>query len=107
MYAQQFKLESVIKFKHEVVTIERADDYDKTGRWQVTVRDADNNQATVTYDAVIVASGHHVHPSVPVFDGQKEFNGKIMHSHSYKTAAELIGKKVVVSKRSGGSTIIN
>lgn len=98
LYADKFNLHQSVKFNHEVLQVERAEDHDDTGRWQVTVRDnTDKRISTKVFDAVLVCTGHHVHPSVPVFEGQKEFKGKIVHSHSYKTPDQFVGKTVVVS----------
>lgn len=38
-YADYFDLKQYIRFKHWVKNVERAEDYDKTGRWKVDYLD--------------------------------------------------------------------
>ena len=51
-----------------------------------------------TYDAVLVANGHHWDPRwpEPMFPGADSFTGRIIHSHSYTEEAQLKGRRVVV-----------
>jgi hypothetical protein len=52
-----------------------------------------------TYDAVVVANGHHSVPRYPSYPGQDTFKGHIMHSHAYKdplTPFDFRRKHVVV-----------
>ena len=96
-YAHEFKLLPFIKYHREVINVKRADDYDDTGRWQITTRDTvDHSVETVTFDGVLVCTGHHVYPSWPSFKGQELFEGKILHSHSYKTPTGFENDRVVV-----------
>ena len=38
-YADHFNLKKYIKFNHFVRNVERAEDFDKTGRWKITFLD--------------------------------------------------------------------
>ena len=52
------------------------------GGWEVT----HDRTATRTYDALVVANGHHWDPRLPepAFPGPRRFDGEQMHSHDYK-----------------------
>ncbi|KAF8370571.1 hypothetical protein PRIPAC_77000 [Pristionchus pacificus] len=75
-YANHFKINEYIEFYHKVVNVERADDYSKTGRWNVTVRNE-------FHEFHVYWSSHSSSFSTTV-EGQREFQGQIMHAHSYK-----------------------
>ncbi|XP_065288865.1 flavin-containing monooxygenase 5-like [Dermacentor albipictus] len=96
-YADHFGVTKHVKTRHEVVQITPAADYEKTGRWDVLVRDLEaNTYRTDTYDAVSVCVGHHVHPNVPHFKGQEKFRGRIVHTHSLKNADTFRDRRVAV-----------
>lgn len=45
----------------------------------------------------MLASGHHVHPYSPKpWPGQEQYQGRILHSHSYKDHRGYEDKRVVV-----------
>ncbi|RWS18395.1 Dimethylaniline monooxygenase-like [N-oxide-forming], partial [Leptotrombidium deliense] len=48
------------------------------------------------FDGVVVCVGHHAKPYIPKFPGQQNFNGKIIHTRSFKTAKEFENKVAVV-----------
>ncbi|KAL5017098.1 hypothetical protein ScPMuIL_006687 [Solemya velum] len=97
MYADKFNLLQHICFKTSVVKVDRATDYDKSGRWDVTVRCGLTDAIrTETFDGVMVCTGHHTYPSLPHFSGMDLFSGSIMHSHSYRRNKLFDGKRVVV-----------
>jgi dimethylaniline monooxygenase (N-oxide forming) len=73
-YVDHFGFRDDIRFRTEVVRVERAD-----GGWDVTLDDG----STHRYDAVFVANGHHGDPRWPDFPG--EFAGEAIHSHHYRT----------------------
>ncbi|GFY40615.1 dimethylaniline monooxygenase 5 [Trichonephila inaurata madagascariensis] len=86
-----------IKFHHETRSIEKANDYEKTGRWRVTCRNTQTGElVTEIFDAVCVCIGHHVYPHEPVFPRQEEFEGKILHTHSLKKVDAFQDQGVVV-----------
>ncbi|RWS27198.1 dimethylaniline monooxygenase [N-oxide-forming] 5-like protein [Leptotrombidium deliense] len=96
-YAVHFELKKYIRFGHEVISVTYNDDYEFTGKWKVTSVDKLNQKTDErVFDAVLVCSGHHVKPLIPTFYGQEKFKGKIIHSHSYRTAHSFEDKNVVV-----------
>ena len=50
-------------------------------------RDGD---ALKTFDYVVVASGHFSVPNVPYFPGLEKFPGRVLHSHDFRDAGQLI-----------------
>ena len=89
-YAETFGLRERISFRRVVLAaVPEGDD------WLVTVRDLESgDEATARYRAVIVASGHHWDPNLPLHDGL--FSGETMHAQSYRTPDRFLGKDVVV-----------
>lgn len=90
-YAAEFGLKDMITFRTEVQSVEPAGD----GRWTVRTKNLDSGvEQASTYDAVLVANGHHWNPRRPEFPGT--FTGEAIHSHRYRTADLLAGKRVVI-----------
>ena len=61
-----------MRFRTEVVRVERAADFARSGRWRVLTHATDAPQGEVvehTFDAVMVCIGHHARPYVPEFKG--------------------------------------
>ncbi|XP_042907876.1 flavin-containing monooxygenase 5 [Parasteatoda tepidariorum] len=97
MYAKKFGLVQYIQFEHEVKSIEQTADYDDTGRWTVTAQKVGSAEPfQEVFDGVMVCAGHHVFPIIPKFPGQEEFQGNIIHTHSYKKPNGYDDKKVLV-----------
>ena len=96
-----------------MISVTRAPDHKSTGRWVVKVKDrSSGNEETISqsiFDAVVVCTGHHVHPYKPVLKGQEKFKGTIIHSHSFRSADEFEGKNVVVVGvgNSGGDVAVD
>uniref|UniRef100_A0A023GL55 Flavin-containing monooxygenase n=1 Tax=Amblyomma triste TaxID=251400 RepID=A0A023GL55_AMBTT len=96
-YADHFGVTKYVKTRHDVVQVTPAADYDKTGRWDVVVRDLETNtDRTETFEAVAVCVGHHVYPNVPSFKGQEKFRGRVLHTHSLKNADKFRDHRVAV-----------
>jgi cation diffusion facilitator CzcD-associated flavoprotein CzcO len=90
MYAEKYGLKSQISFRHQVLHAVPTED-----GWSVTVRNiATGDESTAPYRAVVVASGHHWDPNLPLHDGP--FSGETMHAQSYREPERFIGKDVVV-----------
>ncbi|WP_423131091.1 flavin-containing monooxygenase [Gordonia malaquae] len=88
-YVDHFGLRESITFNTSVVHAARGAD----GQWTVELSDG----RVRTYDALIVCNGHHWDPNLPDYPG--EFDGVLMHSHSYNDPFDPIdmrGKKIVV-----------
>lgn len=96
-YAKRFDLLKHIKYKCKVINVEKATDYELTGRWLVTVLDLGNGVTfTNTYDGVMVCTGHHTFPYYPDFEGLDDFQGTVKHTHSLKTDKGYEDKAVLV-----------
>ncbi len=67
---------------------------DEAGVWTVEL----DTGETRTYDALIVANGHHWNPRwpEPAFPGADAFPGTQLHAHSYVDNSIFAGKRVVV-----------
>ncbi len=90
-YVDHFGFRHTIEFEKSVERVE------KDGRaWRVRVRDAHGREEDRTYDAVLVANGHHWDPMLPDPPFPGTFAGRELHSHHYKTKDELRGKRVLV-----------
>ncbi|KAG8196635.1 hypothetical protein JTE90_006545 [Oedothorax gibbosus] len=96
-FADERDLMRHVRLNHEVVCCKRAEDYEDTGRWLVTVRNTISGvETTDTYDAVVVSVGHINRSKIPVFPGMEEFKGKIVHTHELKGVSEYKGQDVVI-----------
>jgi dimethylaniline monooxygenase (N-oxide forming) len=90
-YIDHFGFRDRIRFRTEVTSVEPAAD----GRWEVSTDDG----ARRSYEAVLVANGHHWDPKWPdpPFPGQDSFSGEQLHSHFYREPDErFAGKRVLV-----------
>lgn len=66
----------------------------ETETWDVTLRKSDGSERLVSVKHVVVAAGWPFkHMSFP---GQAEFEGTLLHSQDFTSAAPYIGKKVLV-----------
>jgi trimethylamine monooxygenase len=45
----------------------------------------------ITFDYVVVSTGHFSVPFIPEYPGMKSFPGRIMHSHDFRDAEEFRG----------------
>ena len=94
------------------MSVTRANDHKSSGRWVVKVSDKNNGNETTSesvFDAVMICTGHHVRPFMPRLKGEEKFRGRIMHSHSFRSACELEGRNVVVVGvgNSGGDVAVD
>lgn len=88
-YVAHFGLREAIIFNTKVTRADRGVD----GLWTVET----STGQTAVYDALIVCNGHHWDPNIPDYPG--EFDGVLMHSHSYNDPfdpVDMRGKNVVV-----------
>ncbi|XP_074008830.1 flavin-containing monooxygenase 3-like isoform X2 [Numenius arquata] len=80
-----------------VTKVKKRPDFSVTGQWEV-VTQRDGKEETAVFDAVMVCSGHHVYPNLPLaeFPGKLHFKGCYFHSREYKEPEKFRGKKVLV-----------
>jgi cation diffusion facilitator CzcD-associated flavoprotein CzcO len=90
-YVDHFGLRAAITFETKVVHAERHGPF-----WRVRVEGRDGQTAEHTYDALLVANGHHWDAMWPDPPFPGTFAGRQIHAHEYKSMDELRGKKVVV-----------
>lgn len=84
-YADAFGLRDAFRFETPVTRLDPVQD----GGW--TLRTADDERR---YDGVVLANGTLAEPSIPSFPGS--FDGEIMHTSAYKSAAQLAGRRVLI-----------
>ena len=96
-YGKSFDFEKFVKFNHQIISCEPAKNFEETGGWKLKIKNlTDGNEFEELFDGVMICTGHHTTPSVPQFEGQEKFKGKIMHTHSYKKPDGFQDKNVVV-----------
>jgi dimethylaniline monooxygenase (N-oxide forming) len=89
-YVDHFGLRERIAFETAVESARKRED----GVWEITLDTGD----TRSYDALLVANGHHWDPRwpEPAFPGADMFEGKQLHAHSYVDNSIFAGKDVVI-----------
>lgn len=85
-YVDHYGLRESIRFETKVERVER-----EGARFRVTT-----SRGTDTYDALLVANGHHWDPRWPDPPIPGSLDGTVMHAHAYDTAEIFRGKHVVV-----------
>ncbi|ELT98324.1 hypothetical protein CAPTEDRAFT_167098 [Capitella teleta] len=100
LYARHFDLLKHIRFGCSIEAVNRADDYEETGRYVLTIRRTEDDQSAgveeLTVDGVMVCSGHHVYPHIPELSGASAFKGMKLHSHDYKIPGPFEDMNVLV-----------
>ena len=90
-YVDHFALRDRITFDTKVLDVSRGAD----GTWDVLIEGPDGME-TRTYDAVVVANGHHWDPRWPDPAYPGTFDGEQIHAHDYRSAEQLRERDVVV-----------
>ncbi|MBU6364607.1 MAG: NAD(P)/FAD-dependent oxidoreductase [Gemmatimonadetes bacterium] len=88
-YADRFGVTPRVRFGTEVRSAEPL----PGDCWELRWTDAAGDHAA-TFDALVVANGHHWRPRMPEYPGH--FTGTLLHSHDYKRAAPFAGQRVLV-----------
>lgn len=88
-YAERFGVTPRVRFRTEVRSAEQL----PGDRWELRWTDGDGDHVA-TFDALVVANGHHWRPRMPEYPGR--FTGTLLHSHDYKRAAPFAGQRVLV-----------
>jgi len=91
-YVDHFGFRDTITFDTTVRDVSRTDD----GRWLVRVEGPDGLRSE-TYDAVLVANGHHWDARWPEPAYPGHFDGEEMHAHDYRNGDQLAGRDVVIA----------
>jgi dimethylaniline monooxygenase (N-oxide forming) len=89
-YLDHFGLRETITFETGVDHASKR----KDGAWEITL----DTGETRSYDALLIANGHHWNPRwpEPAFPGADTFAGEQFHAHSYVDNSTFAGKDVVV-----------
>src|SRR5512139_812185 len=97
-YAEHFGLRQHVWFGTEVTRVAPVPAGEgRDGSWDVTTRIGRNGaERTQRYAALVVANGHNWSPKIVGYEGMDDFRGEIIHSSSYKDAAQLRGHRVLV-----------
>jgi dimethylaniline monooxygenase (N-oxide forming) len=95
-YVDHFGFRDRIRFNTSVERVEP-----DAGRWRVTLDDGTDT----SYDAVLVANGHHWNPRYPEppFPGQESFTGEAIHAHHYREPDERFRDRNVLVLGIGNS----
>ncbi|XP_034369257.1 flavin-containing monooxygenase 5-like isoform X2 [Arvicanthis niloticus] len=97
MYAERFSLLDYIRFKTTVRSVRKRPDFSVHGQWDVVV-EADGKRESLVFDGILVCSGHHTDPHLPLksFPGIEKFEGSYFHSREYKSPEDYVGKRIIV-----------
>lgn len=97
MYAEKHNLLDGVRYFHNVTSVVQAHDYEESGRWVVTTQNSrDGTVTSEVFDGVMVCTGHHGFPNIPHFEGEEEFKGKIIHTHSIKVPDTFKDSRVMI-----------
>ncbi len=88
-YARRFDLERHVRFQTRVSRCEPL----PGGGWRVATHGPRGDEEH-RFEHLLVANGHHWHPRWPSLRG--EFDGRLMHSHEFKSARGFEGRRVLV-----------
>ncbi|KAM8931077.1 flavin-containing monooxygenase 5-like [Pelodytes ibericus] len=97
MYAKNFDLLKYIQFKTSVCSVRKHLDFATTGQWDV-VTECDGKKESHVFDGILLCSGHHTFPHLPLhsFPGIEKFKGQYFHSREYKNPLPFQDKKIIV-----------
>uniref|UniRef100_A0A8C5QGR5 Flavin-containing monooxygenase n=1 Tax=Leptobrachium leishanense TaxID=445787 RepID=A0A8C5QGR5_9ANUR len=97
MYAVNFDLLKYIRYKTSVCSVKRHPDFATTGQWDV-VTECDGKKESHVFDGILVCSGHHTFPHLPLhsFKGIEKFKGQYFHSREYKNPQAFHDKRIIV-----------
>ncbi|XP_054739789.1 senecionine N-oxygenase-like isoform X1 [Anastrepha obliqua] len=91
-YAKHFQLESHIHLNHEVLRIRPSN-----GRWQVHVLNTVTKELDVQeFDFVFICNGRFVTPFYASIKDWEQYQGKRMHSHTYRKAEDFKDDTVLI-----------
>ncbi|KAL5086630.1 hypothetical protein Trisim1_008882 [Trichoderma cf. simile WF8] len=88
-YVEHFDLRPHFRLATSVRSISREDG---DGRWRLDFE----NRSSEWFDKVIMATGPHIRPMMPVLEGAEMFTGRLIHSKAFKRPEVFSGQRVVV-----------
>ncbi len=91
-YADHHRLRGNVRLATKVTRVE-PDDRER-GTWRVAWETSSGVRGEKIYDGVVVCNGHHWASRLPEYPGA--LSAELLHSKSYKTPAQLAGKRVLV-----------
>ncbi|XP_008846746.1 dimethylaniline monooxygenase [N-oxide-forming] 2 [Nannospalax galili] len=97
IFAKTFDLLKYIQFQTTVLSVKKCPDFASSGQWEVYIQ-SNGKEQQVVFDAIMVCSGHHIQPHIPLksFPGIEKFKGQYFHSRQYKDPAGFEGKRILV-----------
>ncbi|XP_014700659.1 flavin-containing monooxygenase 2 [Equus asinus] len=97
IFAKKFDLLKYIQFQTTVLSVKKRPDFSSSGQWEV-VTESNGKEQRAVFDAVMVCSGHHILPHIPLesFPGIERFKGQYFHSRQYKHPEGFEGKHILV-----------
>lgn len=95
-YANDYNLHKYIKFDTKVESVTPVTSDNRTA-WKVQFSSTNmrDKVETAMFDAVIVCNGHYSVPLIPKLEGMDKFQGKVIHSHDYRTPDDFKDKVIV------------
>lgn len=82
-----------IRLSHHVLDVQHR----QNGTFDVKYHDVKQDvHGSIVVDHLVVASGHFSVPNIVEFKGFEAFNGRILHSHSFRNALNFRGQNVLV-----------
>ncbi|XP_077185907.1 uncharacterized protein LOC143833686 [Paroedura picta] len=99
-YAEQSGIKDHIRFRWQVDDVQPVPgEQDTTSGWDIkaTVRGSGSTRhVSEHFDAVMVCTGHYTIPWIPPIPGLDSFQGRLLHSHSYRLPEPFAGLTVVL-----------
>ncbi|KAJ8789161.1 hypothetical protein J1605_004955 [Eschrichtius robustus] len=97
IFVKKFDLLKYIQFQTTVLSVKKCPDFSSTGQW-VVVTESNGKEQSAVFDAVMVCSGHHILPHLPLesFPGIQKFKGQYFHSRQYKHPEGFERKRILV-----------
>ncbi|KAB1260678.1 Dimethylaniline monooxygenase [N-oxide-forming] 2 [Camelus dromedarius] len=97
IFAKNFDLLKYIQFQTTVLSVRKHPDFSSSGQW-VVVTERNGKEQSAVFDAVMVCSGHHIVPNIPLdsFPGIQKFKGQYFHSRQYKHPEGFERKRILV-----------
>ncbi|XP_035827480.1 flavin-containing monooxygenase FMO GS-OX-like 4 isoform X2 [Aplysia californica] len=99
-YVDHYGLRDHIQFETVVDSVRPSPESVGSGKvkWEVTYHKVGQPSSAQTnvYDGIFVCSGHYSDPLMPKMKGLENFEGKILHSHNYRSPEEFRDLRVVI-----------